>query len=544
MTQHRPRVTRRRFLEALGGIGGAAAVYHGMATLGLLRVPRAHAGTPTLPSDLGAGKKVIVIGAGLAGLCSAYLLARAGFEVKIIEANTHIGGRSLTLRPGDSFQEAGDDAPLQTCKFDEGKGLYLNAGPGRIPHHHTAVLNYCREFGVAMEPFIFASRANLVQGDGFWKGEPVQLRRLKHDSRGHVAEMMAKASDCKLDEALSSENWDAFCGMLKDFGALEEEASQGMKSLVYNGTNRAGYKIRPGAGLDEGERWPPFDLQEIVDSRIWDTGLYSDMRYYWQASLLQPKGGMDMIVKAFRAAKIPGARTIDNLIVTGSPVEQIRNTEGGVEVLHAKGSEGADFCISTMAPPLLARVQRDFDSNFVKVLDRVDYFAACKVGWQAKYRFWEAERTRIFGGISWTAHEISQIWYPSDGFYSDTGVLTGAYNRGEPAEKFGDYPHEKRLQVALEGGEKLHRGFADLVHRDRGISIAWQHMPHIYGGWAAETAEQDPKTYRELNERLPEGRVYLAGDYLSYMPGWQEGAVLSAEMAVSDIAERVKQSAN
>ena len=122
--------------------------------------------------------------------------------------------------------------------------------------------------------------------------------------------------------------------------------------------------------------------------------------------------------------------------------------------------------------------------------------------------------------------------------------MTGAYNRGPPAERFGRYSHEKRLEVALEGGEKLHRGFENLVYRDRGISIAWQNMPHIHGGWADETAENDPVVYKRLNDLLPEGRVYLAGDYLSHMPGWQEGAVLSAELAVSGIARRAAQSAN
>ena len=51
---------------------------------------------------------------------------------------------------GDSYTELG--GATQRCAFDE--GLYLNPGPWRIPYHHHAILDYCRRFGVALEPFI------------------------------------------------------------------------------------------------------------------------------------------------------------------------------------------------------------------------------------------------------------------------------------------------------------------------------------------------------------------------------------------------------
>jgi monoamine oxidase len=48
--------TRRRFLDAVGRAGGAAAVYETMVAMGLLRVPTAFAGPPQLPPNHGAGK--------------------------------------------------------------------------------------------------------------------------------------------------------------------------------------------------------------------------------------------------------------------------------------------------------------------------------------------------------------------------------------------------------------------------------------------------------------------------------------------------------
>ena len=89
--------TRREFLDALAKVGGIGAVYSGMATLGLLPVPKAYAGIPRYDATVGAGKSVVILGAGIAGLCAGLLLARAGYSVRIIEANAHIGGVALRL---------------------------------------------------------------------------------------------------------------------------------------------------------------------------------------------------------------------------------------------------------------------------------------------------------------------------------------------------------------------------------------------------------------------------------------------------------------
>ena len=91
-----------------------------------------------------------------------------------------------------------------------------------------------------------------------------------------------------------------------------------------------------------------------------------------------------------------------------------------------------------------------------------------------------------------------------------------------------------RLAVALEGGEKLH---PDRFKRniDKGISLAWQNMPNQSGGWAYYKNQAENQTYLSINQ--PQGRLVLAGDYLSFLSGWMEGAVRSAELAVNRVAQ-------
>ncbi len=72
--------TRRNFLELVGKAGGAAAVYETMTALGLINLPEAWAGPPALPPGSGAGKSVLILGAGIGGLTLAYELSKAGYH--------------------------------------------------------------------------------------------------------------------------------------------------------------------------------------------------------------------------------------------------------------------------------------------------------------------------------------------------------------------------------------------------------------------------------------------------------------------------------
>ena len=61
-------------------------------------------------------------------------------------------------------------------------------------------------------------------------------------------------------------------------------------------------------------------------------------------------------------------------------------------------------------------------------------------------------------------------------------------------------------------------------------------MPHFNAGWHGYTHTLNPAAYRRMT--IPEGNVFLAGDFLSYMPGWKEGSVRSADIAVGYIVGR------
>ncbi len=114
----RPTELSRRELLRASAAAGAALLLHGCAS-----APRTRKG----PSQT----KVVVVGAGLAGLCAAYQLTQAGLEVKIVEARDRIGGRVLTLR---------DFVPRKTV---EGGGELIGA-------NHPCWLAFAKQFGLEL----------------------------------------------------------------------------------------------------------------------------------------------------------------------------------------------------------------------------------------------------------------------------------------------------------------------------------------------------------------------------------------------------------
>lgn len=523
--------TRRHFLETLGRVGGAAAVYEAMTAMGLIRVPEGVAKPLDLPKDAGKGKKILILGAGIAGLTAAYELQRGGFEVVVLEAQDRIGGRNRTVRRGNKIIEVDKDGKRteQTCQFAPDQ--YLNAGPGRIPYHHTTVIDYCRRLKVPLEIYVMSTRANLYQTEDAFERKAMPNRHIANDTRGWIAELLAKSIDkVALDQHLSEADTKRMLSLLVTFGLLDP------KTLQYNGSSRSGYVVQPGV-ITPGTIVPKLELTVLLRSEFWKHKFYQPEDYEWQPTLFQPVGGMDGIVKGFLTTG-----GVEPLVQRNREVVEIRNGRDGVEVVHQNAvtkddrkTEKGAWCISTIPMPILNRIIKDNDTfaqPFRNAVGAVPFAYTCKVGWQASERFWQ-EKDEIYGGISYIDHPITQMWYPSSGFFTQRrGVLTGAYNYDEVARKFGEETLEERLRIAAEGATRLHPDFDRYVPRKLGLSIAWHNIRFQEGGWANWDGV-DPVHYSTLLDA--DKRFWVTGDQVSYLPGWQEGAMLSAQHAIRGI---------
>jgi monoamine oxidase len=520
--------SRRDLLSLIGTLAGSAAMYQAMSTLGFAS-DSAYQGPIELSGDV-SGASVLVLGAGLAGMTAAWELRKAGYKVTVLEFNHRPGGRNWTLRGGDVFTELG--GLRQTCEFED--GLYLNPGPWRIPYHHRAVLDYCKRLNVALEPFVQLNHNALLHASGAFGGQPQRIRYIQTDFQGQVAELLAKATaQGKLDEQVTADDKERLLQALKSWGFLD-------KTYRYKTNPEAaeyrGYLKGPGGGLSArpvaGEA---IDLSDILKSRLWRY-LQNFSMHLFQTTMFQPVGGMDMIGKAF-------AHEVGDLVRYDAKVTRIAQNERGVAVTYidTKTPEApqvatADWCVCTIPLSILSQIPIDVGPRTKAAIDAVPYASAVKIGLQFKRRFWEEDEA-IYGGISFTDLPIRQIAYPSTGLNrGGRGVLLGAYIfEGANSYEFASLPPAERVARAVSLGAKIHSQYADEF--ENGIAVAWQRVPFTLGCAGYWTDEARAEHYDDLCQI--DGRIVLAGEHASYLPAWQEGAILSSLDAIKRLHERV-----
>jgi monoamine oxidase len=516
-------LSRRSLIHLVGKAGGVGAAYHTMAAMGLLAVPQAYAGPPALPP--GRGRRVVIIGAGIAGMVLAYELRNAGYRPLVLEARSRPGGRNWTLRAGDTVTETGS---TQRVSWDRDEHIYFNPGPARLPYHHEGILSYCRTLGVPLEVLCNDNRAALMQDDRAFDGAPLLNRRVVNDVRGYVAELAAKAVDKDLlTQPVSPDDKDRLRAMLRNFGALD-------KDLAYRGSSRAGWAVPPDA-MQSGTPFQPLDLRQILASDFWRGPMQFGEFPTMAATMLQPVGGMGRIGQAF-------GRVLRNVITYEAVVTRLRRTEAGVRITWKHAGTGAEHridapCVVVTIPfPALRDVDADFAPATRAAMASVDYVPAGKVAFQAARRFWELDQ-QIYGGISWTSRDATQVWYPSGGLQRTKGILVGAYIWSEDlGNAFAAKPLAQRLSDTLDDVAHLHPEAPRFL--GHGVSVAWKNIPYTRGAFAEWSSTARATQFPVLLKG--DGPYLFSGEHVSFITGWQEGAVRSAHKVLGDIAERMR----
>jgi monoamine oxidase len=537
--------TRRELLTRAAALGGVGLAYAAARELGVIEGADAWAGTPDLQPGSGHGARVVILGAGVAGLAAALELGRAGYACTVLEARRRVGGRVWTVRRGDEV--AHTEGPRQVCAFDE--GLYLNAGAARIPSHHQAILGYAREFRVPMETLVNYSGAGLIQADRLNGGQPFRMRQAIFDARGHFADVLATAiRGGGLDAALSKADAGRMVAMAAIWGQLVPTGAGpadpykrgltpkvGQGELTYAGTTSAGWATPPGAGDQVGVAEPPLPAKVALDPFVIAMSNIHEIIDF-QATMLQPVGGMDRLPEAMKAALKPG------VVKTGAEVVKIgRKTRpggrAGVEVAYKDLASGqtrvveGDYCLCTLPLAVLAGVANDFSPDRRAAIRKATYDNATKIAFQGP-RFWETN-DGIYGGMSLTDRYTLMTWYPSSGFGTPQGILVAGYGVLSEAERFAVLSRDQQIAYAKGTIDRLHPGQFDKLGRP--ITIDWKKVPYSLGLSCALDA-QNPAAYRVLGE--PDGPFHFAGEHLSRVGAWMQGAVVSAHRAVVQLDAR------
>jgi monoamine oxidase len=130
-------------------------------------------GTPNRALGTGPlhGVRVVVAGAGLAGLTAAYELSRAGAAVEVVEANTRVGGRVWTYR----------DAPLAPYHAELGGEL--------IESDHKALIRLCRTFDLRLKRILlrgFGLATRSSRGVRVWQQQTALWKKFSEILAPHI----------------------------------------------------------------------------------------------------------------------------------------------------------------------------------------------------------------------------------------------------------------------------------------------------------------------------------------------------------------------
>ncbi|WP_460047569.1 flavin monoamine oxidase family protein [Sessilibacter sp. MAH2] len=512
-------LSRRKLLLLMASIGGTTAVYNTAYALGLVAAPAQGAPLNLKPAT-GNKKKVLILGGGIAGLCCAYELEKAGYECTILDASHRVGGRNLTLRSGDLIDELGRP---NYCKFDKDPNLYFNTGPARIPGHHRRLLGYCKTLGVPLHVRANESRLAYCHDTNAFGGKPIRIGQIISDTRGFMSELVEKGVKAgAFDKELSKEDIERLSGFSKMYGDLADTG-------IYQGTERAGSKRD--RMLEHVETNDVLDFKEMLQSETWRSAVMASEPYDWAAPVMEPIGGMDQVVEGFK-------RAIKSPILLKAQVQSVQTTDSGVKISFQHEGQiktlEADYCFNNIPAHLMNGIDNNLPSEYAQALGSIGRGHLFKIAFQMKKRFWEDEG--IYGGISYTNQKVRQLWYPSHDINTEKGVMLGAYSWVDSeAMEIEAMDLEDRLSMAAAAGDKIHKNYSSYI--EAGASVMWARMNHMMGCSARLPEGKEDEVLAILGK--PVGRHFMIGDQVSRHSGWQEGALASAHNALAHFSNLV-----
>lgn len=447
-----------------------------------------------------APQKIIVIGAGLAGLSAAYELTQGGYDVTILEARSRPGGRVYTLR--EPFAD----------------GLYAEAGAGRIPDNHAFTLQYIRLFGLTLDPFRPNSLAQTYHlgGQGFrvapggdldLAAVPLTLTAAErqHGLAGlwerYVTPVLAEVGDPTAPgwPALSLRKFDAvtFAGFLRAQGA--SPAATALLELPF---------YRP---------------HEDRLSALWwlrDAALaQSEERRY------KIRGGNDLLPRAF-AAKLAGR------IRYGAAVSGIAHDDHGVRVSYTQAglrrSASADFLVCAIPFSVLRTLEiaPSLSTTKQRAISELAYDSVSRVYLQFRQRYWEQNGLNGFA----ITDLPDEIWHGTFDQPGPRAILT-SFMFGPQAQRVAAMESNQRVAYILDHVESLFPGAR--AHVELGTSFSWDEEPWSRGAYAIFEPGQTFSLLPHLAR--PEGRIHFAGEHTSAWHGWMQGALESGNRVAREI---------
>ncbi|MEP7201047.1 MAG: NAD(P)/FAD-dependent oxidoreductase [Ilumatobacteraceae bacterium] len=431
--------------------------------------------------------RIVVVGAGMAGLAATQRLIQDGHHVTLIEGGARLGGRARTVR--EPFVD----------------GQYVESGAEWIDTHHHRMRSLLDRHGMEL------------QGEG---QQWTTIRRWLH--RDGRLQSPAELGDEVFKQLALFESIVLDASMAVDDPANPQRCASAIeldRMSLADVANQAGldglarlFHRRDSQGEFAAE---PVDVsllfvaqQRAVSAAAGADGLIRSHRV---------AGGIDTLVHRMAAEVADAISTDETLLAVEHDTESIT-------VTTSRRRLRADHVVlaCSLVPLRSVRFDPPLPDPLRRAIHELGYGTVTKTAVQFADRQWPA-------GYATTDGVSQRIYEPTADQPGPAGVLM-SYAGGEGGRYLAEKPESDRVEIVEADMRHVHGIKAPATG---GFSRAWSAEPRYGGSYAAYGPGQITAFWEVL--RRPHGRIWLAGEHVATWTGYLEGAVESGERVAGDI---------
>ena len=493
------KVERRRLLKGMMLTGTVGALPH----LSQVMKPIARGSKKAIDRRSRSDSKVLIVGAGIAGLTAAYRLQQAGVPVDVVEANARVGGRLVSLSRLPSYS-----------------GL-VELGGEFIDSRHTAVRSLAAELGLEMAD-LRAADAGLEPEILYFQGQRVRHEQVAAEFTP-LAQQIAQDLEKLGQRDITYQNPSADAVRLDRLSLADYLAAAPVSPLIEQ-LVRVAYVTEFGR---DAESQSCLNMLFLIGAEVgkWNPYGLSDERWH-------VIGGNDQIPQRL-------ADRLNTVIETGTRVESIRTTPAGRYQVSLRQDATAqeriyDRILLTIPFTVLRQINFKVEMSALKreAIDQLGYGMGTKLAVPLKERIW---RTRYGSTISIYTDKAFQNTWESARYSPGEGGGVTDLRGGQAGLNLGRGNPEQQADHLMQDLDVIFPGIRQ-VERGTAVRAVWAKEPHALGTYSCYLPGQWTKFRGVEGGRL--NNLWFAGEHCSLSSqGFMNGACETAEAAAKSILQ-------